>query len=155
VRKERVKDLWPIQVGVGWEQAKDRGAHKFSTLGQRDDARVCAMKKAVEFHNSIGKDRIEARVRQIAATLKNEIGKRIPGTKFHTPVMPEFSSGVVVFAMPNVDARKAFETLYEKHTIGCAAMRGEFTGIRLSPHVYNTMKDVERVVDALEGLAVS
>lgn len=155
VRKERVKDVWPIQVGVGWEQAKERGAWKFSTLGQREDARVCAMTKAVEFHNSIGKDRVEARVRQIAATLKSEIGKRIPGTQFHTPSEPALSSGVVVFAMPKVDARKAFETLYEKHTIGCAAMRGEFEGIRLSPHIYNTMADVERVVKALEGLAVS
>ncbi|MFQ5630152.1 MAG: aminotransferase class V-fold PLP-dependent enzyme [bacterium] len=155
VRKERGKDLWPIQVGVGWEQAKERGAWKFSTLGQREDARVCAMKTAIDFHNSIGKNNVEKRVRQIAATLKSKIGKRISGTKFHTPLKPEQSGGVVVFALPRVDARKAFQTLYEKHNIGCAPMRGDFTGIRLSPHIYNTMEEVERVVATLEELAVS
>jgi len=32
-------------------------------------------------------------------------------------------------------------------------MGGAFTGVRLCPHIYNTMEDVERVIDAVESLA--
>ncbi len=152
VRKDRVDQLWPSVVGVGWEQAREKGARKFGTLGQRDDATVAAMGKAVAFHNSIGRERVEARVRELAAALKHEIQRKIPSAEFHTPWEPEMSGGVVVFALQNVDLRKVFTALYTDHNIGCATMRGDFAGIRLCPHVYNTMEEVDRVVAAIASL---
>jgi len=92
-------------------------------------------------------------VRSLAAEVKRQIALRLPGTRFHTPIREELSLGVVVFAPPGVDLGSAMKTLYEEHAVGCAVMRGDFSGIRLSPHVYNTMEDVERVVDAIAQLA--
>jgi len=84
VRKERIGGLWPLTVGVGWEEASKRGARKFETLGQREDGRVAALGKAIEFHNAIGKKRIESRARSLAAALKREIQGRIPGAELVT-----------------------------------------------------------------------
>ncbi len=58
---------------------------------------------------------------------------------------------MVVFALPGVDHRELFQGVYETHRIGCAAMGGAFDGIRLSPHVYNTLDEVDRTVGALAG----
>jgi isopenicillin-N epimerase len=152
VRRERAADLWPSDVGVGWEAAKDAGARKFETLGQRDDAAVVSMGTTVLFHERIGVDRIEGRVRQLSAALKQELADRVPAGRFHTPLDPELSAGVVVFDPGVADLREAYERLYAEHGIAGAPRGGEFSGIRLCPHIYNTLEEVDRVVEAMAGL---
>lgn len=125
------------------------GAQKFETLGQRDDSRIAAMGKTVEFHKMIGKGRIEMRIRFLAAALKMRLKERIPGIKFRTPLKPEFSGGVVVFHVPGIDLNKALDTLYHKHNIGCAVFGGDSGGIRFCPHIYNTVEEIDRAVDAV------
>jgi isopenicillin-N epimerase len=152
VRRERAADLWPSDVGVGWEGAKDAGARKFETLGQRDDAAVVSMGTTVLFHESVGVDRIEGRVRQLAATLKDTLEDRVPGVRFHTPREPELSAGVVVFDPSVPDVREAYSKLYAEHGVAGAPRGGEFSGLRLCPHIYNTLEEVGRVVEAVAAL---
>lgn len=152
VRAERIGELWPSDVGVGWSDALSHGAQKFENLGQRDDAAVAAMGQAVEFHNTVGPDLIEERVRSLAQSLKDGLRERLPGARFHTPLSSRHSAGVVVFTLPGVDTRALYTRLYAEHDIAAAAMSGEFAGLRFSPHVYNTMEDVNRVFDVLGQL---
>jgi len=149
VRKEKTEELWPLMVGVGWNKEAMGNARKFETQGQRDDARVCAMGRTVEFHNTIGRERVEARVRELATEIKNEVKRKIPGATIVTPFEPELSGGVVIFTVPGMNSSTALNTLYKKYEIGCAVMGG---GIRLSPHIYNTMDEVEKAVDAAKNL---
>jgi isopenicillin-N epimerase len=152
VRKERIAGLWPTIVGVGYPRVLDKGAQKFETLGQRDDSRIAAMGTTAEFHNKIGIDRIEARIRFLAAALKMRLKERIPGIKFRTPLAPELSGGVVVFDVAGVDLNKALDILYYEHNIGCAVVGGDSGGIRLCPHIYNTVEEIDRAVDAVASL---
>jgi isopenicillin-N epimerase len=149
VRKERIAELWPTIVGVGYPGVIDKGAQKFETLGQRDDSRIAAMEKTVEFHKTIGKDRIEARIRFLAATLKKKLKERIPAIKFRTPLTPGLSGGVVVFQIPGTDLNNTLDTLYHKYNIGCAVFGGNSGGIRFCPHIYNTLEEIDKAVDAV------
>ncbi|MCP4726289.1 MAG: aminotransferase class V-fold PLP-dependent enzyme [bacterium] len=153
VRRECCDMLYPSVVGVGWEGAVNNGAMKFETLGQRDDSRIAAMKHAVDFHNSIGKTRIERRTRELAGLVKSELKRKLPGVKFHTPESEDLSSGVVIFTHDNIDQSDAMLRLYRDYRIGCAVMGGEFAGIRFSPHIYNTEEQIGRAVDAAVALA--
>lgn len=152
VRKNRIEEVWPLIVGIGWQDDTEDASSRFEALGQRDDATVAATGTTVEFHNTIGKERIESRIRALVSEIKARIQKEIPGTRFHTPLEPEMSSGVVVFAPPGIDMNRASGRLYQEFRIGCAVMRGDFAGIRLSPQIYNTMEEVERVVSAIASL---
>ncbi len=152
LRKEKIADLWPTIVGVGYPRVLDKGAQKFETLGQRDDSRIAAMGKTVEFHNLIGKGRVEARIRFLAAALKTRLKKRIPGLTFRTPLTPELSGGVVIFHVPGLDLSQALDILYHKHNIAGAVFGGDSGGIRLCPHVYNTMEEIDKAVDAVASL---
>jgi selenocysteine lyase/cysteine desulfurase len=60
---------------------------------------------------------------------------------------------VVVFSLPNGGHREVFEAVYEEHRLGCASMGGAFDGVRLSPHLYNTMEEVEAAVRAVAAHA--
>lgn len=153
VRKDRIATLWPNVVGLGWDAAKERGARKFETLGQRDDGAVSAVGRTVEFHNAIGRERIDARVRALATHLKTRLKEGVPGVRFHTPVDPALSGGIVIFTRPGLDPRAAATALYEKHQITCATTGGEFAGVRFAPHIYVSLQEIDKAADAVAGLA--
>ena len=152
VRRGQIDNLWPSDVGVGWDAALLHGAQKFENLGQRDDAAVAAMGTAADFHNTIGIDQVEERVRALAERVKTSVAERLPNAHFFTPRERGLSAGVVVFAIPGVATSDLYSALYGEHDIGCAAMHDEFEGLRISPHIYNTMEQVDRVVDAIARL---
>lgn len=153
VRKERIPELWPSIIGVGYPGSLKKGAEKFETLGQRDDSRIASMATTVDFHNTIGKAVIEARIRSLAHQLKNRLKQKIPRVVFRTPLEAELSGGPVIFSVPGIDLEKALDELYHKHDIGVAVFGGDLAGIRLCPHIYNTMEELERAADAVRSLA--
>ena len=146
VKRERTAEIWPSVVGVGWGDKVEtslKGARKFETLGQRDDAAVSAIGTAADLHNLIGTSRIEARVRELAVALKQGLGK-LPGAKLKTSMRPELSAGVCVVDFEGKDTHKIYDTLYSKHRIAAAPTGG----VRFSPHIYNTMEEIERTIAA-------
>lgn len=149
VRGGSLDRLWPSDVGVGWEEALGRGARKFDNLGQRDDAAVVSMATAAAFHDALGRAAVEGRVRYLASAVLGALASRLPGARTHTPVDPALRGGVVVFALPGADHDRLYQEVYRTHRVACAAMHGEFEGIRLSPHVYNSMEEVEAAVAAV------
>ncbi len=152
VRRKRVAQLWPLIVGSGWSEDSQQDARKFESLGQRDDPTLAAVGQAVRFHQSIGVDRVEARVRELAAALKTKL-ESISGVRLKTPREPEFSAGVVIFSIAGVTPAAASSYLYSKHRIGGASLEGKFSGVRLCPNIYNTMEEIDRAVAAVKQLA--
>jgi selenocysteine lyase/cysteine desulfurase len=62
----------------------------------------------------------------------------------------------VALRVGSLDSRKLASALYEKDRIACAVRGGEDRpGIRFSPHYYNTMAEVDRVVAALRKYLAS
>ena len=150
VRSEKIDEVWPGMVGVGWgseAQTSARGARKFETLGQRNDALLVGMGAAADFHEAIGGERIEARIMELVAALRAGLSE-IAGLHFVTPAPPALHAGVVVARVEGVDERQVFEELYREHGVAGAPTGG----FRLCPHIYNVRADVER---AVEGVAAS
>lgn len=145
VRQERIAQIWPSIVAPGWGtkvETEAKGARKFEMLGQRDDACLAAVGTAVDFHRMIGFERVEARVMELASALKQGLAK-IRGARLVTPMDPRLSGGVVVTRFEGHEPQKVYQQLYARHGVAGAA------GLRLCPHVYNTMEDVERAIRAV------
>lgn len=151
VRRGSADHVWPSVVGVGYDTAENKGALKLETLGQRDDPAIAAIVPAMDFLESIGKARIEARLRVIVARLRRGI-EAIPGVSILTPPDPAINAGILIFSLPGITGSDAFEALYREHDIG-SARASLVDGVRLSPHIYNTLADADRVVDALKAIA--
>jgi selenocysteine lyase/cysteine desulfurase len=147
VRRNRIARVWPGMVGVGWGSGAATsadGARKFETLGQRNDATIAGLRAALAFHQIIGRERIEARVLELAAALRSALAA-LPGAALVTPNSPASSAGVVVVRFEGVDNAAVYRRLYEQHGIAGAPTGG----LRLCPHVYNTLADVQRARDAV------
>jgi len=151
VRRDSADRVWPSVVGVGYDSAENKGALKLETLGQRDDPAMAAIVPAMDFLESIGKERVEARIRAIVARLRRGI-EAIPGVSILTPPDPAINAGILIFSLPGIAGSDAFEALYRDHDIG-SARAGLVDGVRLSPHIYNTVAEADRVVNALKAIA--
>ena len=150
VRKDRCAELWPGVVGVGWGTAATTqlpGARKFETLGQRNDATVAGLAAALDFHDRVGAERIEARALELTTAMFDGL-KGMSGAKMATPARPELRAGVCIVRFDGKDLRPIHEALYRQHQIATAPTGG----LRFSPHIYNTMADVERALGAVRSL---
>ncbi|MXW18535.1 MAG: aminotransferase class V-fold PLP-dependent enzyme [Gemmatimonadetes bacterium] len=148
VREDRIGEIWPNIVAPGWGSDAEpdvRGARKFESLGQRDDACLAAVGTGAEFHAAIGAAEVEGRVHHLATVLKEGMAEL--GMTLVTPMDPDLSGGVCIIEVPG-DRRAALDALYEEHGIAGAGTGG----LRLCPHVYNTMAHVERAVEGMRAL---
>ena len=149
VKEENISRIWPNVVAPGWGNDADpdvKGARKFESLGQRDDACLASVGTAVDFHRSIGQDRVESRMVELASALKGGLAEK--GFSLVTPLDPEMSGGVCILRVPSKKNREVADRLYTEHGIAVASTGG----LRLCPHVYNTMEHVERAVRAVDAL---
>jgi selenocysteine lyase/cysteine desulfurase len=149
VKEENIARIWPNVVAPGWGNDVDpdvKGARKFESLGQRDDACLAAVGTAVDFHRSIGHDRVESRMVQLATALKEGLAEK--GFSLVTPRDAELASGVCILRVPSKKGREVVDRLYLDHGIAAAPTGG----VRLCPHVYNTIEHVERAVAAMDAL---
>ena len=148
VREDRIAEIWPNIVAPGWGSDADpdvKGARKFESMGQRDDACLAAVGTTAEFHAAIGGQETEARIGELATTLKQGLAEL--GMTLVTPMKPEFSGGVCIIEVPG-DRSAALRRLYEEHGIAGAGTGG----LRLCPHLYNTREHVARAVEGVKAL---
>ncbi len=132
--------LYPGAVGI---------SRTLEAYGQRDEAALAALGAAVKFQNDIGRAVIERRVRQLSQRLATEL-RRIDGVTLWTNPDASTSAAIIVFKPASVDPRRLVATLYEKDRIVCAASGGNTRpGVRLSPHFYNTMDEIDRAASLI------
>ena len=64
--------------------------------------------------------------------------------------LPALSGGVIKFCLRNVSTRRAYDTLWERYRISIAmTASGDSEGLRLSPHIYHSADQIDRVVAAV------
>jgi selenocysteine lyase/cysteine desulfurase len=124
-------------------------ARTMEAMGQRDEPAIIAFGEAITFQTRIGRKAIEERSRSLGQALIAGL-RRIDGVQLWTHPDPSRSGTVVSFRPGAVDVAKLSAALYRNERIGCATRGGaDRPGIRLSPHIYNTMAEVDRAVAAV------
>ncbi len=154
VRKEALPKVWPLVISKNWSWENEWKIENLICYGQRNDATIAAFAKAIEFHNIIGKDKVEARVRDLVNALIEKMKASIPGVEFVTPMNAAMYGCILVFNLPGIDSDKAVAKLYSDHRIATAGTHDGFNGIRLSPNIYNTMEELDHVIKILKDLKV-
>jgi isopenicillin-N epimerase len=147
VRQSAQGRLHPSVVGVyGGAVGISR---TFETHGQRDDVAIAAVTEGLKLQGTIGRAVIEARSRQLAQAAMDKLG-RLDGVKVWTSPDPARSAAIVIFQPGSLDPRKLTAALAQNDKIIVTARAGDHNpGLRIAPHFYNTMDDVDRVVSAI------
>jgi isopenicillin-N epimerase len=124
-------------------------SQKLEGNGQRDDAKLATFAEALKFQNAIGRAQVDQRARFLSQRLITALGK-LDGVKLWTHTDPARSGSIVIFKPGSLDPRRLNAALTEKDRFVVTARGGEDRpGLRLSPHFYNTVEEIDRFVGTL------
>ena len=151
VRRNKIVDLWPMQAAWTSECKKD-DLRKFEEIGTHPCPNKIAIGDALTFQQGIGSKNKEARLiylrdRWAKRLLKND---RI---RLHTSLKPGKSCAIATVEIKGLDTSAVAKELWDKYRIFVVAINhDEFTGCRVTPHVYTTIEEIDRFSDAMENI---
>ena len=146
--------LWPTIASGGWDDLS-LGAHRFNHLGSLDESRLAGLDAALRFQDAIGIDRIEARVRELRRHLHGALAAN-PRITIVSPADDALVAGMVSFTVAGEESLALQQRLGRIDVDGRRwSVRTRVIGeydygwMRLSPHIYNTVGELDRVVAML------
>jgi len=149
VRKNKIKDLWPMMAAP---KNMEDNIRKFEEIGTHPAAPYLAIAEAITFHQGIGAKRKEARLR----FLRDRWAKRLlkyDSINLNTSLKPKFSCGLANVQIKGVDPGKLTSFLWQKYKIIVVPIKhAEFEGIRVTPNVYTLVEEIDRFCDAIEDV---
>ena len=150
IKQNKIRNVWAL---LSNNEPDGPDIRKFESLGTRSFASEMAIGTAVDFHNSIGSARKFAR----AHYLKNywmEKVRDVPGVKLHTSFKPEFAGAVALVSIDGMKTSEFDAQLLNKYKIHTTGIDWEnIHGVRVTPHVYHSPKDLDRLVVAITAIA--
>ena len=150
VKREKIKQIWPLLAA---ERAQDADIRKFEETGTRSAAQRLAIGEALLFHQGVGPARKEARLRLLSRHWMNRL-KGEPNVRFNTSFDERQSCALANFHVEGTDPTAVCEHLMSRHKIfATPIVHDEFQGVRVTPSVYTTLKELDRFCEVMSGIA--
>jgi isopenicillin-N epimerase len=147
VRKSRIASTWSLMASA--DRQKD-DIRKFEEIGTHPAANHNAISAALIFNENIGIDRKAARLRYLRDRWAHRLSQN-PKVKTLHSEDPAQSCGIGFLSFKGVDAQKMSETLWNKYNIITAHSRHEeYDGLRITPHIYSTVGDIDFFAESVE-----
>jgi selenocysteine lyase/cysteine desulfurase len=147
VRKSRIASTWSLMASS--DRQKD-DIRKFEEIGTHPAANHNAISAALIFNENIGIDRKAARLRYLRDRWAHRLSQN-PKVKTLHSEDPAQSCGIGFLSFKGVDAQKMSEVLWNKYNIITAHSRHEeYDGLRITPHIYSTIGDVDFFAESVE-----
>jgi isopenicillin-N epimerase len=109
-----------------------------------------AVRAAVEFHQRLGRNRVAARISELATRFKDGLAE-IPGVVIHTPRDPRTSAGMVCFDVNGQTGNEVVARLSQKRIqITTAAYRIPYA--RVGTAILNTPQEIDRTLAEIRQL---
>lgn len=150
MKKENAGKVWSL---FGSPDDQKERMSKFEHLGTRSFPAELAINEAIDFHHGIGAQRKEARLRYLKDYWANAVAN-LPGITFNTSLKKEFSCGLCNFRIEGMAAEEMHKKLMDEHKIFTTMIKHEeFEGVRVTPHVYTKLSDLDRLIEAIRAMA--
>ena len=148
VRKSKIEKLWPMMPAPATMNANIR---KFEEIGTHPAANHNAIAEALTFHESIGAERKAARLRYLRSLWSDRL-TRFPSVTIRTSPDPEQSCGVVLVSVEGKKAPALAEELWKQRILVVAIVHKDFEGLRVTPNIYTTPREIDVFASAMEKL---
>lgn len=150
IRKEHIEKTWPIFPN---DKPQSPDIRKFEALGTRSFAPEQAIGQAIDFHNAIGARRKQERLHYLKKYWCEAVVKN-PRVKLHISLKPEYSCALGTFSIDGMDVTDVGSKLMSEYQIHTTTIKWEnVNAVRVTPHVYTTTKDLDRLIDAVGKMA--
>jgi selenocysteine lyase/cysteine desulfurase len=150
VKKEKIKNLFPMFAGDN--PLKD-DIRKFENLGTRPFYIEQAIGKALEFHDMIGSERKEKRLHYLKNYWMEKV-KDIPNVKINTSLHPKWGCAIGLVSVEGKKPSELDNFLFSNYKIHTTSIEWEnIKGVRITPNVYTTTKNLDVLVNGIANFA--
>jgi len=152
IKKEKIEKVWPLLCN---DKPRGTDIRKFETLGTRSFPIEQGIGEAINFHNAIGKKRKEERIRYLKNYWAEQVSKT-PKVKIHTSFKPAYSCAICGVSIEGMTPQQLDLELFNKYKIHTVGISWEnINCVRITPHVYTKLQDLDKLVRAIHELAKS
>jgi selenocysteine lyase/cysteine desulfurase len=150
IKAEKIEKVWPLTCASNPHSADIR---KFEDLGTRSFPIEQGIGEAINFHEGIGSRRKQDRI----GYLKNYWATRvqsIPKVKLHTSLDLRYSCAICGVSVDGMEPGALASALFDRYKIHTVGIVWEnIKCVRVTPHVYTTIADLDTLVGALGDIA--
>jgi selenocysteine lyase/cysteine desulfurase len=148
VRKEKIEKVWPLMAAPA---SMNNNIRKFEEIGTHPAATHNAIAEALTFHESIGCERKAARLRYLRSLWTDRLAK-FPNITIRTSPDPAQSCGVVLVSVEGKKAPVLADELWKQRILVVPIVHKDFEGLRVTPNIYTTPRDIEIFASSMEKL---
>ncbi|MBC7848718.1 MAG: aminotransferase class V-fold PLP-dependent enzyme [Chitinophagaceae bacterium] len=150
IKKEKIAGIYPLFAAPDGKVADIR---KFENLGTRPFFIEQATGKAIEFYDMIGAKRKEERLFYLKNYWMDKV-KSIPNVKIGTPLMKGYSCAIGLIGITGKKPQELDAYLLSNYKVHVVSIEWEnISGIRVTPNVYTTTKDLDVLVEGITKFA--
>ena len=152
VRQDKIAGLWPIYAD---ESMADTDIRKLNHTGTHPVHTDLGIDDAIDFHESIGAERKEARLRYIQRYWTSRV-RDVPNVLVNTPTDPKRSCAIANVGVRGIAPADLAKTLFERYKVFTVAIdTANVHGVRVTPQLFTTPKELDVLVRALKELAAA
>ena len=150
IRRERIGEIAPLFADREFPPGDIRHLGHFGTT---PPAAILAVSDAIAFHNRIGSANKEARLRYLREYWMTRVAD-VPGVELLTPRDPARACAIGTFRITGYEAKDLADALYDRYGIFAVGRPIEpASGVRITPHLYTRLDELDRLVEAIRALA--
>lgn len=148
VNKEVVGDIWTTIASYNWDNQEDHG-FRLMQNGTGNPALITGYDAAVDFFNTIGKDRWLGRIKELGAYLRNGL-KEMPHVTISSSTNEAMAAGITTYAVKGLTGPELQKTLWEKERLQPRSVGSEL--LRHSVHIYNSKEEIDKALGVIRSL---
>ncbi len=148
MKKEKIANVYPLLPNP---EPKSDNIRKFENLGTRSFMIEQAIGEALNFQYAMGNKRKEARLRYLRNYWAENANKLSDRISIQTPFKDDLSCALAVVGIDGYKGGEIAKTLFSKfkvHTTG--RVKVDINGTRVTPHVYTSLRDLDRLLTGLD-----
>ena len=150
VRQDKIEKVWPLTCN---EKPRSGDIRKFETLGTRSFPLEQGIGEAINFHEGIGAKRKEERIRYLKDYWASRV-QNVKKVKLHTSLNSKYSCAICGVSIEGMTPAELEAALFNKYKIHAVGIEWEnISCVRVTPHVYTPLGDLDKLVRAIETLA--
>jgi selenocysteine lyase/cysteine desulfurase len=150
VKKDKIEKLWPVFADNGYPKNDIR---KLNHTGTHPCSTDLAILSAIDYYEKLGAERKETRLRFLQNYWTNKI-RKIPNIVLNTPEDPARSCAIANVGIVTMKPADLAKTLMDKYKIYTVAIDSPTVkGVRITPNIYTTLPELDKLVVALRELA--
>lgn len=150
VRRDRIASTWALQPAGATQKDNIR---KFEEVGTHPAAHHNAIGEALVFHQGIGMERKAARLRYLKDRWARQLTQN-PRIVLHTSLDPALSCAIGTVGITGMPPGDIAPKLWEKWRIMATPINHtDYQGLRVTPNVYTTLREIDVFIEAMQTLA--